>query len=234
MGATTMTTSDRIRDGLIEAGGRLPHRPLRLLDGAVNFLVMGHQLRKRGVGAELHRVATREAVFDLGLQALATAERPLYLEFGVYTGESMRYHARGLPQPAARLVGFDSFVGLPEDWLPDTPKGHFSTDGAMPQIGDDRVEFVAGWFDESLATFDAPDHDRLLVSIDSDLYSSAATVLTWLCEHIQVDDLIYFDEFSDRYNEYRAFIEFLDKSHQSYELVGATRGMAHVLFRRRA
>jgi Macrocin-O-methyltransferase (TylF) len=227
-----MMTADRIRDGLIGVGARVPHKPLRLLDGAANFLIMGHQLHQRGLRAGLQRVATREAVFDLGLHALATVERPLYLEFGVYTGASMRYHAQGLTQPDARLIGFDSFVGLPEDWLPDSPKGHFSTDGAEPDIADDRVKFVAGWFEESLSTFEVPEHDRLLVSIDSDLYSSAATVLSWMSDQIRVGDLIYFDEFSDRYNECRAFIEFLDTSRQSYELVGATRGMAHALFRR--
>jgi hypothetical protein len=102
----------------------------------------------------------------------------------------------------------------------------------MPDIPDDRVEFVKGWFEESLASFSMPEHDRLLINVDCDLYSSASAVLTWAIPHVSVGDLIYFDEFQDRFNEARAFFEFLDASGHRFEVVGATRGMNHVLFKR--
>lgn len=40
----------------------------------------------------------------------------LYLEFGVYKGESLRYWARELKHPDSKLHGFDSFEGLPKDF----------------------------------------------------------------------------------------------------------------------
>lgn len=49
----------------------------------------------------------------------------LYLEFGVFEGESMRYLASRIKNPKANLHGFGSFEGLPETWNMDMRKGYF-------------------------------------------------------------------------------------------------------------
>jgi hypothetical protein len=67
-----------------------------------------------------------------------------------------RLRAKLNTNPKTQLVGFDSFIGLPEDWI--TPgnngkRGDFSTNGKTPNIADPRVSFRAGWFQDSLPSF---------------------------------------------------------------------------------
>ena len=76
-----------------------------------------------------------------------------YLEFGVYEGDSISWWLGADQHPASRFVGFDSFVGLPEDWLPDIRKGHFTTGGQPPAIRDPRCSFNVGWFRDTLPEF---------------------------------------------------------------------------------
>ena len=58
-----------------------------------------------------------------------------YLEFGLWQGASIREWASLNTSPSSRFLGFDSFHGLPEDWL-DHPKGTFSTNGQPPRVDD--------------------------------------------------------------------------------------------------
>lgn len=220
--------------GALTAAGRhsSPQVP-RVLNGAANFIETGRRLREAGIALRLP-VASRYAVFDRGIELAGKAEQPLYLEFGVWRGESMRYWAQRLTGPTARLVGFDSFEGLPERWTGTMDAGHFSTAGQTPQVDDPRVSFVKGWFAESLPTFDIPSHDLLIVNVDADLYSSAVTVLRWAAPLIKLGDLLYFDEFHDRQQEGRAFHEFLDESGHEFEMLACTHGVSQVLFRRGA
>ena len=61
-----------------------------------------------------------------------------WLEFGVHEGETITHTAgRKLSTPDFKIYGFDSFEGLPEDWLqPETGhpnlKGHFNLGGKVP------------------------------------------------------------------------------------------------------
>jgi macrocin-O-methyltransferase TylF-like protien len=141
----------------------------------------------------------------------------------------MRWWAQHLPQPDATLVGFDSFEGLPEDWRHDVKSGHFRTDGT-PQIDDNRVSFEVGWFDDTLPKFTVPDHDQLIINIDSDLYSSALTVLRWTEPYIRPGALIYFDEFCDRDHEARAFSEWRTRSPYQFRPLGLAEGGVSWLF----
>jgi hypothetical protein len=54
-----------------------------------------------------------------------------------------------------------------------------------------------------------PEHDRLIVNIDCDLYSSAFTVLKVLGAELRSSDLIYFHEFGDNNHKFRALVEWL-------------------------
>lgn len=227
-----MSVSEWLKASLTIAGAKTPQDGPRILNAAANFLETGRILRHRGIAVP-RRVSSRFELFDLAIRDM-DSERPLYLEFGVYRGETIRYWAEHLTDPAARFVGFDSFEGLPEDWTTAAGQGHFSTGGNVPNIEDDRVSFVKGWFEESLARFAIGEHGRLCVNVDSDLYSSAASVLDWVAPHFKVGDLLYFDEFHDRLNEGRAFVEFLDKTSYAVEIIAATRSLSQVLFRRKA
>jgi hypothetical protein len=159
-------------------------------------------------------------------------ERVLYLEFGVFQGASLRAWTKLLRNPLSQLHGFDSFEGLPEAWNAYNPQGKFATQGSMLQIDDPRVVLHMGWFHETLPDFVLPEHDRLLVHIDADLYSSAKYVLERLQDDIRPGTIILFDEFYDHMHELRAFSEFLASSHMTFRFLGGATSLSQCAFER--
>jgi Macrocin-O-methyltransferase (TylF) len=215
---------------LARVGGHLSAGAVHKLNAAVNYLETGRWMRQNGFHPS-HRFATKREFWNLLRQELG--ERVvLYLEFGVWEGETTRYVAQSLDNPQNRLHGFDSFEGLPERWNHAADAGCFSTRGALPQIDDSRVEFHKGWFQQTLADFDLPSHEVLVINLDADLYSSTIYVLNHLEGVIVPGTYLYFDEFSDRHHELRAFDEFLGRTQMRFELLAATPAFDKVLFRR--
>jgi hypothetical protein len=142
----------------------------------------------------------KDELYDFAAATIGN-EPILYLEFGVYNGNSMRAIATRFRHPEARFVGFDSFEGLPETWHYTShvfKKGTFTTAGRLPAISDPRISFVKGWFQntlpEFLATLHLPPQQPVLVHYDADLYSSTLFILTSLWHRI-ADYFFLFDEF---------------------------------------
>jgi hypothetical protein len=134
----------------------------------------------------------------------------LFLEFGVRTGTTINQIARR--HPRRTIHGFDSFQGLPEAWTGWTMEaGAFSGEG-LPTV-EPNVELHVGWFDDTLPAF-LVDHPgpAAFVHIDSDIYSSARTVLHHLAPRFRPGSIIVFNEYFNypnwKQHEYRAFQEF--------------------------
>jgi predicted O-methyltransferase YrrM len=155
-----------------------------------------------------------------------------YLEFGVYTGTSlacMHDASRDLDLTRLRLVGFDSFQGLPaaaandDDglWKPGTFRSDLDlTRAALTKRGVDwdRITLVPGWYDDTLTPETAESlglRHASVVMIDCDNYSSAKRALDF-CEPLIKDETIFFfDDWNPRgladqnLGEKRAFDELL-------------------------
>lgn len=132
------------------------------------------------------------------------------LEFGVYSGTSINVIAKA--RPTAPVFGFDSFEGLPDDWIAGFPKGYFATDGWLPPVPA-NVQLVKGWFDETLPPFVAAHPEPVsLLHVDCDMYSSTKTVFDSLAANIVPGTVIVFDELVNypgyRDHELKAFYEF--------------------------
>lgn len=216
---------------LTRIGAHVSARTIHRVNAALNYLEAGRWMRAHGFVVP-RRVRDRREIYAK-IAAEVGEARALYLEFGVHRGESMRMWSALLKHPEARLVGFDSFEGLPEDWTLDDRRGTFSTGGAPPVLSDSRVEFVKGWFEATLPGFAAPPHERLVLHLDADLYSSTATVLRALERLIVPGSFVLFDEFADRMHELRAFDEFL-RTHPGwrFRLVASDEILARVAFER--
>jgi hypothetical protein len=200
------------------------------LNAVNNYLAVGRWMRGQGYDVT-HRLDRREQLYELvGTQV--GDRRVLYLEFGVAQGHATRYWCKLLHNPQSKLHGFDSFEGLPEDWLPQSPKGAFATGGQIPRIEDVRVEFFKGWFEDTLPHYQCPQHEVLVLNMDADLYSPTRFVLDMLENQIVPGTYIYFDEFNHQFHEMRAFDEFLRRTGMKFSLVGVTRALKHVLFQR--
>ena len=175
------------------------------------------------------RVSDRNKVFA----AVADQVRDkhvLYLEFGVFTGVSMRYWSSALRNPEAILHGFDSFEGLPEEFDEVYPKGAFNVQGKIPQVDDDRVKFFKGWFEDTLPTYELPDNEIIVLVIDADLYSSTKYVLNHFRPFIKAGTFIYFDDMSRPDHEPRAFTEFIEESGHSFRVVAAEQSLNTIFF----
>jgi hypothetical protein len=134
----------------------------------------------------------------------------LFLEFGVRSGSTINHIARR--HPRATVHGFDSFEGLPEPWSGYTlDAGAFSGEGLPTVAG--NVELHVGWFDDTLPVFlESHAGDVAFVHIDSDIYSSAKTILDNLAPRVRPGTIIVFNEYFNypnwKQHEFRAFQEF--------------------------
>lgn len=155
----------------------------------------------------------------------------VWMEFGVGSGKSLKFIADQNPQ--AKIYGFDSFFGLPEDWVFSDTKTYkeksYSRNGVAPEINNKNVELIIGMFDEILPNFCKNLNKKAsLIHIDCDLYSSTKDVLEILYnnEMIKKGTLILFDEFYNYQNfeeyEYKAFEEFITKYSIKYEWIAHT------------
>ncbi len=217
-----------VRLALLRAGRHVATSQLVHLRSVLSYLELGQWLRSQPPDTRPAVVASKTDLFEVARRRIV-GHAPLYLEFGVFEGRSMRWWSDNLSQSDATLVGFDSFEGLPEGWRPGYASGHFRT-GKPPEINDRRVSFQVGWFDDTLPSFIVPDHDQIIMNVDSDLYSSASTVLHWAESYMRPGTLIYFDEFPDRDHEMRAFNELRMRSPHQFRPIAIASGGLHWLF----
>tara|TARA_R110002020_G_scaffold394715_1_gene604739 strand:+ start:32401 stop:33096 length:696 start_codon:yes stop_codon:yes gene_type:complete len=176
--------------------------------------------------------------------AQAVEVEGLWMEFGVYRGRTITATAENTTNI---IYGFDSFEGLPEFWDGDNPQGVYSLGGDIPmgsiagsndenpgmydsspttviQPWPRNVRLVKGLFSDSLPPFlSAHPEPAAFINIDSDLYSSAKTVLEHLEDRFQNGTILTFDELCDyptyRDHEIKAFAEFLLKTGYQYECI---------------
>jgi Macrocin-O-methyltransferase (TylF) len=208
-------------------GSYCSKRNLLQIQAGLNYLKIGHWIAEHGFQI-VRRARDRKAVFDY-VASKVQNKKVLYLEFGVYRGDSILYWARKLRNPDTKLHGFDSFEGLPEGWGPHA-KGHFGVAGKVPQIDDPRITFFKGWFDQTLPRYSVPPHEILVIVMDADLYSSTIYVLRHLRPYIQSGTFIYFDEMNQIDHEPKALDEFINECSLEFRPVCADLTLSAIFF----
>ncbi|MFT5635022.1 MAG: hypothetical protein ACI89T_000453 [Cognaticolwellia sp.] len=167
--------------------------------------------------------------YDLFRFALSlTCDSPgILLEFGVFKGGSAEFMARYSNEP---IYGFDSFEGLPSGWCAGSTTGRFSLDGKIPNVSATNVEFIKGWFDDTLPSFlDKHSGQKIkFIHFDCDLYISHQIVFNELLKN-KIDlegTIVLFDEYINYPNweqdGHKALQEFVEKSPWGYRYVGFT------------
>lgn len=162
-----------------------------------------------------------------------------WAEFGVWTGKTItRICNFRKKYGSARIVhGFDSFIGLPNDWRNATTggqqfegkylnKGSFNVDGIPPFDDPSKVEWHVGWFNTTAGAFahNASIGNITFLHMDADMYSSTVQVFEAL-EHklhpgvfIVFDEIIGYPEYME--NELQAFYELLQRTGRSAKVIG--------------
>jgi len=149
-------------------------------------------------------------------------------EFGVFTGGSINHVSKMTDKT---VFGFDSFEGLPERWRDGCDRGMF----AVPQLPKVRknVTLVKGLFHDTIPVFLSQQKGAVgFLHIDSDLYSSAKTVFDLLGERLRPGTVIVFDDYFNypawEDGEFKAFMEFLERSKLACDFIGYHRNAQQV------
>lgn len=168
----------------------------------------------------------RDLLYGVVNNAILGGRAVDFLEFGVAGGASLRTWLEINTHPESRFFGFDTFDGLPENWVADRPKGSFSFRGEAPDIPDPRVRFIKGLFQDSLPGFlkwFRPCR-QMVVHIDCDLFTAANYALMALNGVMAPGTIILFDEFLPK-DEFAAFHSFTETCYRSWEVVAARRDL---------
>ena len=147
--------------------------------------------------------------------------REVFLEFGVWRGHSFKYIAQNF----AQSYGFDTFTGLPEEWI-GHQKGAYTADGKIPVV--DRAKFYDGLFSQTVPHFrkEAGEQTVSLLNLDADLYQSTVDALFGIGDLIDHDTIIIFDELINNPNweldEYRALNEFCEAFNCEFRVIASS------------
>ena len=153
---------------------------------------------------------TQRELIEYSLQA--TKIDGHYMEFGVFTGGTIRFIARRI---GGRIIhGFDSFAGLPEAWSGFSLGGKtFDVGGKLPRVPN-NVHLHKGYFEDSLPKWLADKPGPVaFIHLDCDLYSSTKTIFSLLASRLAPGTILLFDEYFNYSNwerhEFKAFQEFV-------------------------
>ncbi|KKM25238.1 hypothetical protein LCGC14_1597030 [marine sediment metagenome] len=162
-------------------------------------------------------------LYKIGAKVAPTST---WAEFGVGCGNSSKKLGK-LLSDIGRLYLFDSWEGIPESWVlsPSTTSRKGSWSFSKLHTNDDRVEFVDGWYKDTLP-HDFPEQLGL-INIDCDIYSSTRDVLFGCDRWIGEGTVIVFDELLGYRNyaehEYKALQEWLSYTGKTIEWLGKER-----------
>ncbi|HEX9974715.1 MAG TPA: class I SAM-dependent methyltransferase, partial [bacterium] len=155
-----------------------------------------------------------------------------YMEFGVSQGHSFKWWVEQIKNKNSKFVGFDTFVGLPENWG-IFEKSVMSVDGEFPQINDNRCEFVTGLFQNTLPDFLKRYNSQMrkVIHLDADIYSATLFVLTTVAPFLKKDDILFFDEFTVPLHEFKAYLDFINSYYIKTEIIGAVNSYFQIAFK---
>jgi len=150
-------------------------------------------------------------------------EQNLFLEFGVYKGNSINLFGKYLQKINAHIYGFDSFTGLKDEWITSefSPKGTFDVKNKKPKVLS-NIRLINGWVENTLEEFLKKNNEKKIafVHFDMDTYESTAFVLEKIKKRLMPGSIILFDEFYGFPNwekyEYRALIEKIKTNEFKY------------------
>jgi hypothetical protein len=122
----------------------------------------------------------------------------LFMELGVFTGNTFSCIRSSLPEDI-NLYGFDTFTGLPEDWMINEKdilytKGTFALDYIPHSTY--NTEFIVGNIENTMTPF-LQKHDKKIsfVHFDMDLYNPTFFALKEMHNYFLNGTVLVFDDF---------------------------------------
>lgn len=159
----------------------------------------------------------------------------MFLEFGVFKGDSINLFAKILKKKNIKIYGFDAFKGLKDEWMTEdyNPPGTFDLKGKKPKT-DQNVVLIDGWVEDTVKEFVSNNKKKIaFVHFDMDTYNSTSYVLKIIKDKFQSGTIILFDEFYGFPNwekyEFKALEEELDKKTYKYIAFGSRQACIQII-----
>ena len=225
---------------MLVTGFRIKFFVYRLVQAGFQFFDVGfmHPVRERKLRALRQTVDyieknmpdamgldTQRDLIDFSLREVKVDGH--FLEFGVFTGGTIRHIAKQLP-PGQVVQGFDSFEGLPESWRGfDLGQETFSMKGKLPKVPP-NVILHKGWFNQTIPAWRSQYQGKIaFIHIDCDLYSSTVDILEGLAGRMQTGSVVLFDDYFNyphwENHGYKAWQEYVSKNAVKCEYIGYAR-----------
>lgn len=211
--------SQQIAIGIMH--GKLPANLTEYKDNARYPIIESAEYLYRKTQGKIALTGSSHQTF--AMVAPLVMQKGIISEFGVRNGHTINLLAALYPNH--QLYGFDSFMGIPEDWNEESA-GSYSAGGKLPKVAN-NVSLIHGWFDKTIPVFAEQNHETLaLLNVDCDLYSSTKTIFDCLGDRIIEGTVIIFDEYicnaSWKEDEFKAFQEWVVANNVTYEYLAAS------------
>lgn len=181
---------------------------------------------------ELQKYSIKEALInDNGSKQL------YYLEFGVGRGTSINRFSDILQKNRKFIYGFDSFVGLREDWKGHVlyPKGSLSQNNKQPKVKK-NVNLISGWIQDTLPIFLKEKNPKInFIHIDVDTYESTKFIFNNVKKYLANNCIILLDEMYNfpgwSVGEYKALAEEFAEDEYEFIAFSLNKGNAALKFK---
>lgn len=190
-----------------------------------------------------------EATYDEAQRINAERVPSDFVELGVARGGAAALLSLGAFDKSApeqrRVWLFDSYEGLPEPGAEDTAADDTTGDHVRPlpkgsclgtldavrsllidrfRLPADRINFVKGWFQDTVPVT-APTMGKIaLLRIDGDWYESTKICLNHLYDHVSPGGAVIIDDYLSCVGCKKAVDEFIAERHLDVRLIGDGRG----------
>tara|TARA_X000000368_G_C23044614_1_gene718574 strand:+ start:846 stop:1565 length:720 start_codon:yes stop_codon:yes gene_type:complete len=147
----------------------------------------------------------------------------LFLEFGVFRGESINIFSKILKERNLEIYGFDSFEGLEEDWSMNeyNPTGTFSLNKKKPHVPN-NANLIQGKVQNTLEEFLKKNKEKKIIfsHMDMDTYMPTKFTLVKIKPFLTKGSILLFDQFYGYPNwqnhEFKAFKEVFKDEEYKY------------------
>jgi len=160
----------------------------------------------------------------------------IFMELGVYKGDSIKLFAKFLSKNNLEIFGFDSFEGLEEDWIANdyNPTGTFALKNKKLKTPK-NVNIIKGKVQDTLADFLKQNNEKKITfaHMDMDTYAPTKYALTQIKPFLQKGSVILFDELygfpSWENHEYKALKEVFNDKEYKYLAFGKRQASIEIL-----
>ncbi len=152
----------------------------------------------------------------------------LFIECGVFEGESINLFAKKLIERDYIIHGFDSFEGFDENWAGSAlEKKFFNKKGKLPKVKS-NVRLHKGRVQETFKEFIENNHSKIkFLHLDMDHYEPTDYVLKHAKKNLDKDSYILLDDFANypgwKNGPYKALNDNISKSCYLIEAFGIFR-----------